>query len=413
MKFVFVDGEKICLYQDGKIEKFESGYISRYRENSLRAEKNKAWKKSSDKMLYDDYFELEERGEVVANIHAAAPTEEENKIVYAFSVNDTSGVYYKYLDDEKKTEAHLLSSNEENFLSLSVYADGEMLGTVQSAPDTSSIAVFSKNGGDYKRLTGGDSLDENPVFDRFGNVLFNSYGIGRDANNVFLTYLPSEVYRLNLHTLETELVVTDEKFSYIKPIEDSAGNLYCIRKPGYEKEHGNPLLEILLIPVRILQAIVGFVSAFVMCFAGKPMVSGEGKIPGQGSAAKNGKADPKKIFIHNNLVNVEKELKRNRKTEEQGFIPRSWKLVRLDKNAEGNFDRCEEYELASGVADYFLKEENGVKTLVYTNGRRIFSVTDEGTGGRKEKLADTDFCIKLGGLYPSEKAENDGLFDLL
>ena len=413
MKFAFVDGEKLCVYKDGKVKKFESEYIKRYRENALRTEKNRTWKKSSDQMLYEDYFETAGNNEVFASIHAISPTAEENKIVYAFSVNDTSGVYYKYLDDEKKTEAHILSSNEDNFLSLSTYEDGEMLGTVQSAPDTSSIAVFSKTGGDYKCLTGGDSLDENPVFDRQKNVLFNSYGIGRDANNVFLTYLPSEVYRLNLHTLETELLITDEKYSYVKPMEDKDGNLYCIRKPGYEKERENPLLEILLIPVRIVQAIVGFVSAFVMCFAGKPMVSGEGKIPGQGSAAKNGKGDPKKIFVLNNLINVDKELKKNKKTDEQGFIPRSWKLVRLDPKEDGAFENCAEYELASGVADYVLIEENGVKTLIYTNGKRIFSITDEGAGGKKEKLLETDFCLKVGGLFPSEIAQKDGLFDLL
>lgn len=87
--------------------------------------------------------------------------------------------------------------------------------------------------------------------------------------------MPSEVYRLNLSTLDVELVVSDPKFSYIKPLADPKGDIYCIKKPGSEKTGGNPIVEILMIPVRIVQAIAGFISAFVMCFSGKSLVSGQ------------------------------------------------------------------------------------------------------------------------------------------
>jgi hypothetical protein len=157
----------------------------------------------------------------------------------------------------------------------------------------------------------------------------------------------------------------------------------------------------LLIPVRIIQGIVGFISAFVRCFAGKSMVAGESgrSVMGDGGAAKNGKRDAKKIFINNNLINVDKELKKNKKREDYGFIPSSWKLVRLVRGGA-------EVELASGVADYCLVEEDGKTQFVYTNGKHIFSFAE---GEKRKKLVDTDFCLKVGGILKAQSGDN--LFD--
>lgn len=405
MKFVFSDGEKIGVYRDGNAEKSESVYIAHYRETAIRDSKNKEWKTqghTAQLLAEGIYTNGEER--VVAAIHGVSLTPDENRVLYAFTVNDSSGIYSKLTDDEKKTEMHIVSSNEADFMSVACNGRGEMLAAVQTDPVTSRIAVFQKDSGDYKCVTGGDSLDENPSFGADGkSVLFNSYGVGRDANNNFVEYMPSEIYRLNLSTLDVDPVKSDPKLSYIKPVEDREGNLYCIRKPGKEKTGGNPVVEILLIPVRIIQAIAGFISSFVMCFTGKPLVSGQSSrsVDGGGGAAKNGRPNAGKAFINNNLLNVDRELKKNKKQEDYGFIPSSWKLVRLAK------DGTEDVEIASGVADFCLVEEDGKKTFVYTNGKHIFSVRE---GEKRKKLADTDFCLKVGSLYSADSSDSE-LYD--
>ncbi len=402
MKFTFIDKENLCVYEDGKITRLESEYITRYRESAMRDKKNKEWKKNSDAMLYDDYFEG--RDAVNATLYALSPTTEAEKLVYAFSVNESSGVYFKYTDDEKKTEAHAVTSNEETFLDIVVSASGEIAGTVQQAPYTSSIALFSKDGGDYKCLTGGDSKDEHPFLCADGSILFNSYGVGRDLNGEFVRYAPSEILRLSPRSMQMDTVLSDEKYSFIKGMVGPDGSLYCIRKPSDDSERdGNIFLKILLIPVRIIEALIGFVSLFVNIFAGKPLVDGKGKTRSGGGAAKN--ADGKKIFLHNHMLNVEKELKRNEKEQDGGFIPRSWKLVKIPQNTadfEREYDHGAAVELASGVADYCLIE-NGV---VYTNGKRVFALSD---AGERTKLATTDFCVFVGALQPG--TETDELFE--
>lgn len=403
MKFTFVDQEKICVYDDGKIEKYDSEYVKRYKEMQIKDQKNKEWKKNSDLMLYDDYFEGNER--VQATIHSVCPTLEKNKLVYAVSVNESSGIYYKYTDDEKKTEAHLLSSNDEAFADVVVSITGEIAGSVQRNFYNSDIAVFSPAGGDYRSFTGGDSKDENPFFGKDGDIYFNSYGVGRDANNEFVQYIPSEILKLNTRSMDIETILSDEKNSYIKPVLDSDGNLYCIKKPGEEKESGNVLLNILLIPVRIVEAIVGFVSLFVKIFAGKPLMDDKGKTRSGGGAARN--ADERKIFVHNHLLNVEKELKNNQKEQDGGFIPRSWKLVKIPKNTDDfsvQYDHGMAVELAHGVADFCLIEENGEKTLVFTNGKRVFALNEQ---GEKRKLFHTDFCVKVGSVQSYSNVRSD------
>ncbi len=398
MKIGFADGEKIGIYENGEKTVLESHYITRYKENALRAKKNREWKKQSDLMIADEYyFESENESAFLSTVHCVSPTTENKKLVYSFSVGETSGIYYKYTDDKEKTEAHALSSSDCTFSNVILTKSGKMFGSVQTDSVCSNIVAFKNDGSEYETLTGGDSFDENPFLDKDGNVLFNSYAVGRDQNNAFITYLPSQIYQMNPETQEIKELVFDEKFSYIKPMKDGLGNLYCIRKPSEESQGENVFLQILLIPVRIVQAIVGFVSAFVACFAKKPLVSGSSarSIGMGGDAAKNG-GDAKKMWVNNHLINVEKELKRNGNKEEYGFIPKSWTLVRIDQDENGGF--IGEYELARGVADYCVIEENEKPVLVYTNGKRVFALTEEREKIIVKKLFETDYCVRVNAL---------------
>ena len=395
MRIVFSDGERIGVFKDGKKEYYESRYLKNYRENAFRTAKNKEWKRSTDLMMEDGFF-FGEEVHVRAQITSVSADTEENRVVYAFNVNETSGVYYKRTDDKEKTEEHIVTSAELEFSSLFMTSDGEMLGAVKNTPYNSKIVVFRKENGDFEYMTDGDSLDENPSFDEEKNILFNSYAVGRDENKVFITYLPSAIYKLNMVTLELEEVLMSEKFSYIKPVMNKKGELYCIKKPGVEKEEGNAFLDILLIPVRIVQAIVGFISAFVACFARKPIISGSSAqaIGSGGELARN--RDGKKLIIHNQTINIEKELKRNKKYDGGGFIPRSWKLVKIVFQSKDDFKGYTEYELASGVADFSIATETEEKAeLIYTNGKHVFMVSDHGETGKKTKLFDVDFCLHV------------------
>ena len=93
MKFAFIDKEQLCVYDNGKKEAYESAYITRYRENQQREQKNREWKKQSDVMMYEDFYGGEREG-IISRIHAISPTLEDNRIIYAFSWLFKTFIYF-------------------------------------------------------------------------------------------------------------------------------------------------------------------------------------------------------------------------------------------------------------------------------------------------------------------------------
>ena len=172
----------------------------------------------------------------------------------------------------------------------------------------------------------------------------------------------------------------------MKPIE-FGGRLYAITAPVKEKRP-NPIIEILLIPFRIVQAIVNFINVFVTAFTGKSLASG-GDNP-----AKGREYDSRKEYVKGNLINYEKELKKNKskKDKDYGFIPQSWKLIEV---ASGDV-------IKSGVADFDILQDG---TFIVTNGRRIFAVKD----GKTTKLCNTEKCLTVACVHRSQTKTD--LFD--
>ncbi|MCX4287063.1 MAG: hypothetical protein OSJ68_07250, partial [Clostridia bacterium] len=95
----------------------------------------------------------------------------------------------------------------------------------------------------------------------------------------FAGYSNSAVCKLDLSAMDISEVLASEKYNYIKPVFHG-GRLYVIKTPAKEKG-ANPLLEIILIPFRIIQAIANFINLFVTACTGKSLASG-GDIPAKG-----------------------------------------------------------------------------------------------------------------------------------
>ena len=92
------------------------------------------------------------------------------------------------------------------------------------------------------------------------------------------------------------------------------------------------------------------------------------------------------IFIEGNLINANKEYKNNLKHKDKfaGYAPRSWKLVRIDRNGNKTV-------LATSVIDYTISCDG---SIVYTNGKHVLIIKD----GKTEKIADTSMCTQVAVL---------------
>ncbi len=386
-KLVFCDGEEMRVYDGGKVSSYKSGYITRYRDSAIASARNREWKRNSDALYRGEFFR-DGGGEELEGSVTSAFLSGDDEIVYTFQIDSSSGIYKKYLADENKTEAHVVNSTSCSYVGGSFDGSGTLAVSLKNGYYNADIALFDMATCDYKTYTEGDTLDEDPYIcpDERNIIYYSSRGVGRDIRGNFIAFSPAEIYRLDTQNVTVDLVRSDPKYSFFKP-KFCGGKLYCIKAPSVQSR-GNVLLDIVLIPWRILQAIVGFFEVFVHAFTGKSMTSG-GDNPARGR-----KVDGRKVIICGNLIDVEKEAKKNasKKDTDYGLVPSSWQLIEAESGKI----------IMNGVADFDIAEDG---TLYATNGRRIFEIS----GNSRKKIAEASACFSLScqrGVQP----EADNLF---
>lgn len=373
IKVIFADGQDICLYAGGKVQKYPSKFIEKYKETAAAAERSSSWKYSGEGARYRGDVMPEQRVESrITGVHLTANG---NEGVYSFVVNRTSGVYKRDFSDEKLPETHVINSVEHEYSGGCLNASSNKLAlSLKRNYINSDIAIFDLDNFNYVTVTEGDTIDEDPFYSPVDSniIYFSSRGVGRDLNGDYIGLSPASVVRMNMNTMSIDEVKSSQKFSYFKPVEHG-GRLYAIKAPAGEKKT-NPVVAFFLIPVRFLQAIANLISIFIHAFTGKSLTSG-GNNP-----AKGREYDSRKEYVRGNIINIDKELKTNagKKDKDYGFVPLSWQLICLD----------DEKVLASGVADYDITD-NG--TIIYTNGRHVFALKD----GKRTKLCDAQSCVTL------------------
>ena len=394
IKFTYADGQDICIFDGEKTVKYKSGYIERYKENAEASRRNAEWKTSGEGAIFRGDTRGYGQSEATFDcaISGVYPTESDDWVAYSFEINGASGIYKKCLSDDKSPETHVINSNDLKFGGGMLQTSTQQLAvSIKRGYYNSDIALFDLNTGDYKCVTDGDTLDIDPYIspDEKGIIYFSSRGAGRDAHGEFVKFSPSAICKLDLNRMEVDEIKSSPNYHYFKPAS-FGGKLYAIKAPVKEKR-GNPILEIILIPWRILQGIASFINIFVKATTGKGITEG-GPNPAKGKDY-----DSRKIEIAGNLIDVDKQLKKNasKKDVDYGFIPKSWQLVEVESGEV----------IKSGVGDFDIADDG---TIIATNGRRIFAIRN----GKCIKVCSADYCIKVNCKHGAV-AQNDksGPFD--
>jgi len=390
-KFTFVDGQNLCVYDGEKVKKYNSGYVENYKSNCENARRSTEWKRSGEGAIFRGDATMANSSETAIDcaINGVYPTADDDWVVYSFSVNGTSGIYKKCLSDDKTPETHVINSNEFVFGGGTLDSVKNTLAiTVQRGYYNSDIGIFDLNTDDYKCVTDGDTLDTDPyVSPEDSNIIyFSSRGVGRDGRGNFIELSPSVICKLDMNAMDIEEVVISRNYSYFKPVYHG-GKLYAIKAPLKEKR-GNVFIEFLLFPWRILQAIASFINIFVTATTGKGLTEG-GSNPARGRDY-----DSRKIEIAGNLIDVDKQYKKNasKKDTDFGFIPKSWQLIEAESGKV----------IKSGVGDYDIAEDG---TIIATNGRRIFAIKD----GKCTKVCNAEFCVKVNCKHATT-GKSDNIF---
>ena len=393
LSFSYVAGGKMYIYRDGKTAELRSGvlesYISKVKDSAARNE----WKYNGTGAAFTGtYMPNTGADDAVASVHSSVSCigNHGGDILYSIDIDRTNGIYRKS-PSAPMSDGIVLCSGNVRYRDFDV--KGDKLVTSAKFGAESNIGIYDISTKNFTTYTDGHTVDHAPVFSATdpNTVYFCSMGLpveeeepadDRDrpmsysdmVNDMYAPRSsqlrgPSALLSLDISSGSLYEMYADDEHDYLRPQSTSDGSLYYVKRPyssggGVGSSFGC-LVDVLLLPVRIIKALFGFLNVFSAKYSGKTLSR---------SNVKN--KDPEKTFIDGNLINAERELKNNERHGEKnpGIIPRSWELRRLKPDGE-------DVLVKSGVLAYRVNERSG--DIIYSNGSSIVRMTGE---GKEEKL---------------------------
>ncbi len=375
----------MLLWDEGKTITIQSQYLKNYRENLRSIQDRKVWKQKSMTvaMGYNQPLQSLIPDREVENYRftGLTPCGKTKTVIYAIQIDQMGGMFkvnaYSAVDMEghifhdKGIFIHNPSYNRKN---------GTLLYSLQRAGGQEDLQSQNLKSSEVHTLTDGDSVDAYPrwVEGSADTFVFQSAGIGRSPTGGYMGLAPVTINRMNVTSGAIEELVAFEHYDCLAPKMDKEGNLYYIKRPyRVDSLHNNNfLVDILLFPIRIINAIFNWLNMFSMMYSGKPLTSGSNPARQDG--------DPKKFTIHGNLVDAAKIMNDSSTMggKHLGIVPRSWQLIKQSVN--GN-----EEKLAEGVIAF---DRSADGTIVCCNGKTIYTVENS---GKKTTLIKEKFIEKV------------------
>ena len=406
---IITDG-KLFSAEEGKLLPIESGILKKYISVARESAKRNEWKYSGDGAKFTGTYVPRSDADSTVEAISSKVTDmdflSDGTMLYSLYINGSSGIYSRPANGGD--EGIFISDNEYRYRDMAVNGD-RVLVTAEAAGEC-HIGVIEAGSRVCDFVTEGLSRESSPSWSKiypdcfyYASAGLEEKGISEEdtrssyddmsvaemmramKNNpsaVKRREGPCGIFRMNLSSYEIEELLTDEKYNFICPTEDDDGGLWFIRYPyrydvGDKKKFSTALKDIVLFPVRLLSAIFGFFNFFTMKYSGKTLNSSAG-------AAKN-KSESQR-FVLGNLIDAERELKRNSERGEEypGYVPREYELCRM---SNGKTD-----VMAKGVCAYALHGGD----VYCSNGSFVLRLGD----GKPEKICKADnvtaICFKDG-----------------
>lgn len=289
---------------------------------------------------------------------------EPGELLYALETRDIAGVLAVRRGGE--LEERLFHGNERRIRQISTRPGlGRIACSLRHASGTAAIALMDPDGSNLGEVTEGDSVDEAPAFAPGDpdTLVFQSAGIGRDAEGRIRALGPSAVKRLRLSSGEIETLWESPDHDHLGPRLAPDGTLLCIRRPhrGAGAFALLPALkDLLLLPLRLLVALFHWLDFFSVRYSGKPLTTA-------GGPRREG-ADIRQMMIWGNLVDAGQAAREaaGRGEEHPGLVPPAWELVRQGPVPEA---------LARGVLSF---DVGGDGSVVYSNGSAVYLLEADG-----------------------------------
>lgn len=394
MKFNYIAAGKLYTYTDGKSSEVSSRVLDSYLKKVRDAAERNEWKYTGEgaafRGAYQPGMDAESRVASVSS-HIFCADTYSDEIIYSLGIDRSSGIYSRREDSD--TDGIVISSGDTAYRDFDI-EDGRMVLTSAFAGE-SHIGVLDIGSTSCRVYTEGHTWDSQPIWSATekDKIYFCCSGLPLDDSedkkiepvmdySQMVTLMlsaantpdrrgPTSICLLDINRGDMDELLCDDRYDYTHPQSTRDGALYYIRKPyKQEKSGGNSLgclLDALLIPVRLIGALFGYLNVFSAKYSGKTLTKSAG----------TKQRDEGKMIIDGNLINAEAELRANKSRGDAnpGIIPHAWELHRL--GADGN-----DTLIKRGVAA-FRVYQNG--DILVSNGSAILRI---GADGKEEKLVD-------------------------
>lgn len=292
-----------------------------------------------------------------------------DELVYSIATDEITGVFA--LRNDAKDEQRLFHTADFRISQLRTHPSEDRIACVVVGRVLSNIAVMRGDGCELTDVTQGDSVDRAPswVPGSPQELVYQSSGVARDQKGADVGAAPARIERLNIESGEITTLLENAQYDYLDPRMDAAGNLYCIRKPTLSLQRKfrplRALLDLVLLPFRLLFALFQWVNMFTTLHTGKTLITS--------GNARQKQADIRQMMMYGNLRQALQEAEAGIDRDKDGLVPRKWELIR--KAASGP-----EEVVQKAVLSFDLYADG---SILYTDGCRIFLV---GADGKKETL---------------------------
>lgn len=355
----YLSNNEIFYFNNNKLTSIPCQAVEQYKKNLQEIKQRKDWKTKGAGAQFMGLASQQEDHDPASIFPSDVVITDQQQLIYTARLEQGTAIYAKSLLDLQDAEGLVLRKNDFIVHDMSYDSTNKRLVLSASLPAEYErhLSVLAVDGNRIQYVTEGECQDANPVFDPQNpdQIYYDSCGFayGQQGNIVIGN---KEICLLNLKTGELETLMSHVDYDFFKPQKDSLGNLYFLKRPYRNKRNSSSVIkDLLLAPVKIIKAIIGWLDFFTQRYTGESLKTTSGVNP-----AKTKQKSEEELFVEGNLIKAQKTLQQNINAGEKypGMIPSSWELMK--RTATG-----EMVVLKKGVLSYALRDDG----IVYSNGK--------------------------------------------
>jgi len=387
MKTLSIANGELWLHAPGAgPRQIESPFARELIERDLQSRRNTSWKNAPREQqtgviptssLWGRRGPGGENAVLQPRFEQAQRGDDDDTLYYLLSIGETRGLFRRHLGEDR--EVRLFHRNGWNCNGFAYNpSDKRLILAAQHANGSAHLEVYDDEGTRRGAITDGDCVDASPslVPGRSRTVVYQSSGVARHPQLGHVMAIGHAcVHLLDYGSGRMEVLLDDAKHDFVAPRMDAHGVLYAIRRPALKPQHeraGAALKDALLMPLRLLKAIFGYLNFFSMVYGKEPLRSAGGPRTPELDQ------DLGTLWLHGRMIELSKA--RNDPQYAGNLVPGSWELVRRVR-AGAPIE-----VLARHVAGFDVRDDG---RIVFTNGYDILELDGAGkrTLARQEQVA--------------------------